>query len=197
VQRTLIFSLLVVSAAVALVVGAYSALADTGPVGSVASAVVGTEEADNGETVHGDEDGDDGDDGDTDGDTDGDADGNAAVEGDDVDANGPNPDRGCANGSLDHARDVLTILLERDHPGENKGIRNALEKMCHGFFATAESVEAGGGDGTVGDGSTHPGKGHAFGRGHGDGKPEGAPTNDDGEDEGDGPPDHAPAHGRR
>jgi len=176
VQRTLILSLLVVGAAVALGIGAYSALADPGPPDQPGDAVT----VDNG-----------------DGDIDGDPDGDTAVDADDVDANGPNPDRGCANGSLDHAREVLTALLGRDHPGENKGIRNALDKMCHGFFASADSVEAGGGDGTGGDGSTHPGKGHAFGLGHGHGKPEGVPANGDSEDDGDGPPDHAPAHGRR
>jgi hypothetical protein len=40
-----------------LVIGAYSALADSGPASSVPDAVVGTEEPDNGDAVDGDEDG--------------------------------------------------------------------------------------------------------------------------------------------
>lgn len=120
----------------------------------------------------GDETGDDG------GDADGDADGDDAV---DIlsHGEGPNPDRGCANGSLEQAREGLEALLERDHPGESAGIQNALEKMCQGDAPVAGSLGSGDGDG--GDGEAHPGNGDAFGRGHGQGKPEGVPTNGGGE----------------
>jgi len=73
VRRTLILSLLVVGAAVALALGSYSALAGAGPVTSVAGAVIGADGADDGDAlnavdaddvdgddVDGDEDGDDG-----------------------------------------------------------------------------------------------------------------------------------------
>ena len=211
-RRTLIFSLLIVGVAVALSISAYSALAGPGPVTSVAGAVIGADESDGGGLVEDADDVDDVDDVDEvdevdDGDEDGDSgEGNTVVAAHGVDGSEPNPDRGCANGSLDHAREVLTALLARDHPGENEGTQNALDKMCHGFFASADPVELGGGGGADLDESAHPGNGNAFGRGHGQGKPEGVPANvaiedgdeDDGdEDDGDGPPDHAPAHGRR
>lgn len=93
---------------------------------------------------------------------------------------GPNVDRGCANGSVEHAREVLEALLEKDQPGESEGIQNALDKMCHGFFASeAGSLESGDGGGD--DSEAHPGNGHAFGRSHGQGKPEGVPKDGGGE----------------
>ncbi len=200
-RRTLIFSLLIVGVAVALSISAYSALAGPGPVTSVAGAVISAGESDDGGLVEDADDvdaDDDVDDDDEDGDS---GEGDTAVAAQGVDGSGPNPERGCANGSLDHAREVLTALLARDHPGENEGIQNALEKMCHGFYASTEPVELGGGEGTDLEESTAPGNGNAFGRGHGQGKPEGVPANvaieDGDEDDGDGPPDHAPAHGRR
>ena len=55
-RRTLLFSLLVVGTAAALVIGSYSALAGTGPVTSVAHAITGTDEPDDGDVV--DDDGD-------------------------------------------------------------------------------------------------------------------------------------------
>jgi hypothetical protein len=60
-QRTLVLSLLVVGAGVALVIGAYSALAGAGPVSSVAGAVSSADEASGADDVQ-DADGDDGDD---------------------------------------------------------------------------------------------------------------------------------------
>ena len=111
-------------------------------------------------------------DGETDGDVDVDGDVGLLSNGD-----GPNPDRGCANGSLDHAREVLEALLEREHPGENEGILNALEKMCHGAFASNGAGPSVSGDGDGGETGDHPGNGNAFGRGHGQGKPEGVPAN--------------------
>ena len=140
---------------------------ESGDSGEVVCGVDGDTEGDTEGDTGGDADCDaDGDaEGDADGDAEGDADGDA--EGDDTadtashDGQGPNPDRGCANGSLDHAREVLAALLERDHPGENEGIQNALDKMCH----------AGDTEGSGGEVSTHSGNGHAFGHGHGHGKP--------------------------
>jgi hypothetical protein len=70
---------------------------------------------------------------------------------------------------------VLGALLGKEHPGENEGIQNALDKMCHG----ADGVGVSGDDV---DSEDHPGNGNAFGRGHGQGKPDGVPTND-GDDE--------------
>lgn len=61
-RRTLLLSLLVVGAAVALAIGSYSALADAGPVTSVASAVIGAEEPDDGDHGSVMDDADDGDD---------------------------------------------------------------------------------------------------------------------------------------
>jgi hypothetical protein len=57
-QRTLIFSLLVVGAAVAVVISAYSALADSGATSSVGSPVISADEPDGGDDVT-DVDGDD------------------------------------------------------------------------------------------------------------------------------------------
>lgn len=117
-------------------------------------------------------------DGDGDGDTDGDTDGDVGLLSHGV---GPTPDRGCATGSLDHAREVLEALLVEDHPGVNEGIQNALDKMCHGdVVSTTSSPEFGDGDG--GESEDHPGDGNAFGRGHGQGKPEGVPTNGGGDE---------------
>jgi hypothetical protein len=202
--------LLAMALAALLALGVVSAFAGPAPddPGDVVTVDTGdgdtegdTEGGDSGEVVCGV----DGDTGDTSGDTDDtggdtecdvedDVEGDTDVdtEGDDTadtashDGDGPNPDRGCATGSLDHAREVLTALLERDHPGENEGIQNALDKMCHGFYASTDPEASGdaddsggddadGGDsdagGSGGDESTHPGNGHAFGRGHGHGKP--------------------------
>ena len=129
--------------------------------------------------------------GDETGDTEGDADGDtgSGSDGDgEADAAfetlshgvGPNVDRGCANGSVEHAREVLEALLEKDQPGESEGIQNALDKMCHGFFASeAGSLESGDGGGD--DSEAHPGNRHAFGRSHGQGKPEGVPKDGGGE----------------
>jgi len=74
VLRTLLLCVLVVGAAVALAIGSYSALAGAGPVTSVASAVIGADEPDDGDVVEGadDVDGDDVDGDDADGDDDGD-----------------------------------------------------------------------------------------------------------------------------
>ncbi len=186
-KRTLFLSVLVAGVALALAAGSYSALAGTDPLTDVAGVVTGQEDPDaDPDADDADDDGDDADDDGDDADDDGD---DADDDGDDVDANdpndvgvltshgdGPNPDRGCATGSLDHAREVLAALLVEDHPGENEGIQNALDKMCHGdAVVTTSSPEAGGGDG--GGSEDHPGDGNAFGRGHGQGKPEGVPTN--------------------
>jgi hypothetical protein len=80
VRRTLVLSLLVVGAAVALAIGSYSALADAGPVASVTSAVIGADEPDDGDDGSviddADDDGDEVDAQDDDGDD---------VEGDEVD----------------------------------------------------------------------------------------------------------------
>lgn len=54
-RRTLILSLLVVGAAVALAMGSYSALAGAGPVSSVAGAVIGGDEPDDGDVLNGDD----------------------------------------------------------------------------------------------------------------------------------------------
>ena len=105
------------------------------------------------------------------GETDVDTEGGDTADTASLDGDGPNPDRGCATGSLDHAREVLTALLERDHPGENEGIQNALDKMCHGFYVSTDPEASGDADDSGGVESTHPGNGHAFGRGHGHGKP--------------------------
>ena len=160
-------ALLVMALAALLALGAISVFADDAP-GDPPGDVVTVDEVDTDGDVDGDADGDA--DGDVDGDTDGDV--GALSHGE-----GPNPDRGCATGSLDHARGVLEALLLADHPGENEGIRNALEKMCHGETAEVGTLDSGGGDG--GDGEAHPGNGHAFGRGHGQGKPEGVPADGD------------------
>lgn len=171
-------ALLVMALAALLALGAISAFADSGPPEPSGDEVT----VDGGDT-DGDTDGDDaGDtDGDTEGDTEGDVEGDTDVdtEGDGTadiashDGDGPNPDRGCANGSVDHAREVLTALLEREHPGENDGIQNALDKMCHGFFAEAAE---GAGEEATGESPSDHGNGHAFGRGHGHGRPEAAPA---------------------
>ena len=197
-------TLLAIALAALLALGVVSAFAGPAPddPGDVVTVDTGdgdgdtegdTEGGDSGEVVCG-VGGDTG--GDTEGDTSGDTecdveddvegDTDVDTEGDDTadtashDGDGPNPERGCANGSLDHAREVLMGLLERDHPGENEGIQNALDKMCHGFYVSdgtdgASGEEADGGDSDTedsdGDESTHPGNGHAFGRGHGHGKP--------------------------
>src|SRR3990170_344738 len=158
-------TLLAIALAALLALGAVSAFAGPAPdePGDVVTVDTGngdtegdTEGGDSGEVVCG-----------VDGDTEGDTADTASHDGD-----GPNPDRGCATGSLDHARGVLMGLLERDHPGENEGIQNALDKMCHGFFAEAAegTSEDSDTEGSGGDESTHPGNGHAFGRGHGHGK---------------------------
>ena len=62
-RRTLLLSLLVVGAVVALAIGSYSALAGAGPVTSVAGAVIGADGPDSGNDAEG-EDGDNGDNGD-------------------------------------------------------------------------------------------------------------------------------------
>jgi hypothetical protein len=216
VKRTLLLLVLVVGAAVAL--------AGAGPVTSVASTVVGTDEPDDGDVVgDADENGDD-----ADGDDDGDD-----VDGDDADGD----DEGDIGEGAQHIAQVIA-----DEFGATQEDVLALHEQGIGFGAifklyllaaagenTVEAVqsaaEADGGfafgkrfkemadlesgpknlgqivsaahHGTDGDESTHPGNGHAFGRGHGHGKPEGVPTNGDGEDDGHGPPEHAPAHGRR
>ena len=54
-QRTLALSLLVVGAAVALVVGSYSAFAGSGPVAGAVSAVVGADDPDDGDVATGEE----------------------------------------------------------------------------------------------------------------------------------------------
>ncbi len=54
-QRTLVLSLLVVAAAVALVVGSYSAFAGSGPVADAVSAVVGADGLDDGDVASGEE----------------------------------------------------------------------------------------------------------------------------------------------
>jgi hypothetical protein len=160
--------LLVVGAAVALGIGSYSALADHGPPDQPGDAVT----VDNG-------------DGDVDGDPDGDT--NGAVEaGNDNggQGNGPGTGHAACFAATEHARSVLQGLLAAGKP-----VGHAI--------AAVEACGTGGGDGIDGDGSTHPGNGHAFGRGHSDGKPDGVPANGDSEDDGDGPPEHAPARGRR
>ncbi|MCH8920320.1 MAG: hypothetical protein IIA23_06375 [Chloroflexi bacterium] len=168
-------SLLVIAVAALLAMGAISAFADSGPPDPPGDGVTVDDGDTDGEGEghafgrghgQGKPDGVPPDDGETDGDV------GVLSNGD-----GPNPDRGCANGSLEHAREVLEALLEREHPGENEGIRNALEKMCHGTFASngAGPGVSGGGDGD--ESGDHPGNGNAFGRGHGQGKPEGVPTN--------------------
>ncbi len=170
-------SLLVIAVAALLALGAISAFADDAP---------GDPPGD-GVTV---------DDGDTDGEGEGNAFGRGHGQGkpDDVPpsdgdvgvlgehGDGPNPERGCATGSLDHAREVLEALLGEDHPGENEGIQNALEKMCHGAFASNGVGPSVSGDGDGGEGEDQPGNGNAFGRGHGQGKPEGVPTNGGGDE---------------
>ncbi len=111
---------------------------------------------------------------------------------------GPNPDRGCttvldtggltlAEGGTSEdgvamARNRLLGFLDEGSPADQglDGVQNALEKMCHGYFASAGTPEFGDGDG--GESGDHPGNGNAFGRGHGQGKPEGVPTNDGGEE---------------
>ncbi|MDO8611941.1 MAG: hypothetical protein Q7R32_03840 [Dehalococcoidia bacterium] len=200
--------LLAMALAALLALGVVSAFAGPAPddPGDVVTVDTGdgdtegdTEGGDSGEVVCGVDGDTGGDTGDTSGDTECDVeddvegDTDVDTEGDDTadtashDGDGPNPDRGCATGSLDHAREVLTALLERDHPGENEGIQNALDKMCHGIFyvstdseASGDADDSGGDDadggdsdaeGSGGDESTHPGNGHAFGRGHGHGKP--------------------------
>jgi hypothetical protein len=55
VRRTLLISLLVAGAAVALVIGSYSALAGAGPVTSVAGAVIGADEPDDVNVVNADD----------------------------------------------------------------------------------------------------------------------------------------------
>jgi hypothetical protein len=55
VRRTLLISLLVAGAAVALVIGSYSALAGAGPVSSVAGAVIGADEPDDVNVVNADD----------------------------------------------------------------------------------------------------------------------------------------------
>ena len=90
-KRTLLLSLLVVGAAVALAIGSYSALAGAGPVTSVAGAVVGSGEPDDGvvlDDADDDDDDVDADDDADDGDDDGDGaqdDGGDGAEGDDDD----------------------------------------------------------------------------------------------------------------
>ena len=186
-------TLLAIALAALLALGAVSAFAGPAPDDPGDAVTVDTGDGDTeGDTEGGDSDevvcGVDGDtEGDTEGDTggdadcdaDGDAEGDADgdAEGDDTadtashDGQGPNPDRGCANGSLDHAREVLAALLERDHPGENEGIQNALDKMCHGFYVSTDPEASGDADDSGGEESTHSGNGHAFGHGHGHGKP--------------------------
>jgi len=186
--------LLAMALAALLALGVVSAFAGPAPdePGDVVTVDTGdgdtegdTEGDDSGEVVCGV----DGDTGDTSGDTECDVeddvegDTDVDTEGDDTadtashDGDGPNPDRGCATGSLDHAREVLTALLERDHPGENEGIQNALDKMCHGFLAeTAEGAS----EEATGESPSDPGNGHAFGRGHGHGKPEAASAGEGG-----------------
>ncbi len=174
-------SLLVIAVAALLALGVISAFADDAP---------GDPPGD-GVTV---------DDGDTDGEGEGHAFGSGHGQGkpdgvppnDDTDGDigllshgdgdGPNADRGCATGSLVHALEVLGGLVGEDHPGENEGILNALEKMCHGAFALNGAGPTVSGDGDGGESEDHPGDGNAFGRGHGQGKPEGVPTNGGGDE---------------
>jgi hypothetical protein len=198
--------LLVVGAAVALAIGSYSALAGAGPVTSVAGAVIGADGPDDGDVVEDadddvddvDAEGEDGDngegdvDGDPDGDTSGDPDGDA---GGDVEAgndnggqdNGPGTGHVACSAATEHARLVLQGLLAAGKP-----VGNAIAVVGACGTGAGGQAEAAGGDG-----STHPGKGHAFGRGHDHGEPEGVSANGDSEDGGDGPPEHAPAYGRR
>ncbi len=170
-KRTLFLSVLVAVVALALAAGSYTALAGTDPVTDVAGVVMGQEDPDD------DDDADEADD-DDDGDVDTDVDGDVGILSHGV---GPNPNRGCATGSLDHAREVLAALLVADHPGVNAGIQNALDKMCHGDVVLTTGLP-GFGDGDGGGSEDHPGDGNAFGRGHGQGKPEGVPTNGGGDE---------------
>ena len=183
-RRTLLLSLLVVGAAVALVIGSYSALAGAGPVTSVAGAVIGADgPGGNAQGV----DGDNGD-GDINDDLDRDADGDVeAVNGNGGQGNGPGTGHEACFAATEHARSVLQGLLAAGKP-----VGDAIAAVEACGTGAGDQAEAAGGDG-----STHPGNGHAFGRGHGHGKPDGVPTNGDSEDDGGGPPDHAPAHGRR
>jgi hypothetical protein len=164
-------SLLVIAVAALLALGAISAFADDSDPPDPPGDAVTVDDDD------GDVDDDDGDVDDDDVDVDGDVGLLSHGDGD-----GPNPDRGCANGSLDHAQEVLTALLGEEHPGENEGILNALEKMCHGAFASDGAGPSVSGDGDGGESEDHPGNGNAFGRGHGQGKPEGVPTNGGGDE---------------
>ena len=169
-RKTRLLPVLVLVIALGLAGGAYAALAANGSASHSANVVARQDGGEEPEvTAEAEDDEDDGQDGDVDDDA-GEADRDGEADGD---GNGPSPDRGCANGSLDHAREVLTALLAREHPGENKGIRNALDKMCHGFFASADAAQES--DDGDQDGEGKPRNGHAFGRGHGTGKPEGVP----------------------
>ncbi len=174
-------ALLVIAVAALLALGAISAFADSDPPDPPGDAVTVDDvdgEDDEGHAFgrgHGEgkPDGVPPNDGDTDGDVGLLSHGNG---------DGPNPERGCATGSLDDAREVLEALLEEEHPGENEGIQNALEKMCHGAFALNGAGPTVSGDGDGGESEDHPGNGNAFGRGHGQGKPEGVPTNGGGDE---------------
>ncbi len=189
-------ALLVIAVAALLALGTLSAFAD----GDLPDPPADTVTVDDGDTDGDTDDGDDGDDADDDGDdADDDAD-DADDDADDADddaddsddadgdvgilshGDGPNPERGCATGSLDDAREVLGALLGKDHPGENEGIQNALDKMCHGAFVSDGEDPPVFFDGDGGESDDQPGNGNAFGRGHGQGKPDGVPTND-GDDE--------------
>jgi len=199
VKRTLLLSLLVVGAAVALVIGSYSALAGAGPVTSVAGAVIGAEESDDVDVLDAVETDDvDGDDVDGQDDVDGnDGEGEKAIAQVIADEFEVSPDevlalreQGIGFGAIFKLY-ALGVSIPTDADGDyefNFGeLRKALSEDQQavlesgpknlGKLVSAAHHEDNGG-GAVAQGG---GQGNAFGHGHGQGKPQGVPPDGDSE----------------
>lgn len=198
-RRTLLLSLLVVGAAVALGIGSYSALADPGPVTSVAGAVIGADEPDDGDLVEdADDDVDDVDAEDEDGDNDEGAQGVAQAIAETFEVT-PDEVMALHDGGVGFGAIFKLHLLSAAGAGTVEELQAAAEE--DGGFAFGKHFKelsgevaalSAGEDGVpknLGQAVSHAKKG--------DKGAAVAAIEDGDEDGGHGPPGHAPAHGRR
>ena len=190
-RRTLLLSLLVVGAVVALGIGSYSALAGAGPVTSVAGAVIGADESDDGDVA-----------------------GDADDDVDDVDAEGEDGDNGeGAQGVAQAIAETFEVTPDEVMALHDGGVGfGAIFKLHLLSAAGAGTMEEDGGfafgkhfkelSGEVaalsaGEDGVPKNLGQAVSHAKkGDKGAAVAAIEDGDEDGGHGPPDHAPAHGR-
>ena len=206
-RRTLILSLLVVGAVVALAIGSYSALAGAGPVTSVAGAVIGADGPDDGDLVEdAGDDVDDVDDVDAEGEDGDNGEGTQGVAQAIAETFEVTPDEvialhdgGVGFGAIfklhllaaatGTSAGELLATIPTDGDGEYEFAFGKRFKELSGEVAALSAGE----DGVpknLGQAVSHDKKGDK-------GAAVAAIEDGDSEDDGDGPPDHAPAHGRR